>query len=238
MDLLGYNIDTDLPSFPIYSKTIISTINPHSFCVAKKDTDFESALTNSDYLIPDGIGIVFAAKVIKNKKISRISGSDMHKYLLEQAQINKLKVFYLGAQESTLNKICERVVKEYPSIRVSSFSPPFKQIFSEDDNHKMQEVVNQFSPDILFVGMTAPKQEKWVFANKNKLEVNIITSIGAVFDFFSGTVKRAPNWIIYLGLEWLYRFASEPRRMWRRYLVNNIIFLFYIFEHKFFNIKK
>ena len=96
----------------------------------------------------------------------------------------------------------------------------------------MIEAVNAVSPDVLFVGMTAPKQEKWVYMNIDKLQVGHVCSIGAVFDFYAGTIKRAPNWMIRIGLEWFYRFIKEPRRMWRRYLLGNIIFIWLIFREK------
>jgi N-acetylglucosaminyldiphosphoundecaprenol N-acetyl-beta-D-mannosaminyltransferase len=238
MKILEYNIDTVCPKWPVTELTTVNTLNPHSYCVAKKDRNFKKALQSSDYLMADGIGIVLAIRILNGVKINRTAGADIHKHLLEEAQKNYLKVFYLGADESTLHKIKNRVIKEYPSIQIATFSPPFKSVFSNEENQQMIEAVNQFKPDVLFVGMTAPKQEKWVFANKDKLKTTIISSIGAVFDFYAGTVKRAPNWMITAGLEWLYRFAKEPRRMWRRYLINNTKFLFYVFQDKFLSKEK
>ncbi|MEX0275522.1 MAG: WecB/TagA/CpsF family glycosyltransferase, partial [Flavobacteriaceae bacterium] len=105
---------------------------------------------------------------------------------------------------------------------------PFKKVFSEKDSEEMIKAVNAFKPDVLFVGMTAPKQEKWVYVNGDQLNVNMVCSIGAVFDFYAGTVKRPSNVWINLGLEWLGRLLKEPRRMWKRYIYYGIIFLGHI----------
>lgn len=233
IEVLGYRIDTFFPSLPVDEKTIINTINPHSFCVAKKDRSFKEALSSSNILIPDGIGIVLACRVLRGKRIPRITGADMHQHLLNEAEKNKLKIFYLGASNATLEKIKKRITNEYPNLNIAAFSPKFKPEFTDNDTQEMITVVNQFSPDILFVGMTAPKQEKWSYANKDRLHVKIIASIGAVFDFYAENINRAPQWMMKFGLEWLYRFFMEPRRMWKRYLINNTKFIYYVLKEKF-----
>lgn len=225
-----YKIDTDYPGWPVKEKTVINTINPHSFCVAVKDETFRKALVNSNILIPDGIGIVKAIKFLSNKKIKRITGADLHNHLIKLAKKNYLKVFYLGASNTTLDKIKKKVAFDYPNIKVYTFSPPYKQAFSEEDDIKMIEEIEKANPDVLFVGMTAPKQEKWVHKNKSKLNTPIICSIGAVFDFYAGTVKRAPQWIIKLNMEWFYRLCREPKRLWKRYIINNAKFVFYVLK--------
>lgn len=231
--ILDYKIETKFPKWPTAKKIIVNTINPHSYCVAETDKKFKEALLSSDILIPDGIGIVYAVKFLNGIKINRITGADMHQHLLLMAEQSELKVFYLGASDDTLKKIRSRILSEFESIKVGYYSPKFKKEFSPDDNQDMVNAVNEFSPDILFVGMTAPKQEKWVYSNQHRLNVNIITSIGAVFDFYAGSVNRAPEFMINLRLEWFYRLIKEPKRLWRRYLVNNTIFIFYIIIEKF-----
>ncbi|NVK51787.1 MAG: WecB/TagA/CpsF family glycosyltransferase [Flavobacteriaceae bacterium] len=232
--VLDYVIHTVYPKWSLNEQLLINTINPHSYCVAMKDASFKKALLDSDILIPDGIGIVLACKFLNGKRITRITGADMHQHLLQEAERNKLKIFYLGASDNTLKKIHKRVTKEYPNVRIASFSPKFKPEFTEDDTLEMITAVNQFSPDILFIGMTAPKQEKWSYANKERLNVSIITSIGAVFDFYAGSINRAPKWMMKIGMEWLYRFFKEPKRMWKRYLINNTRFIYYVLKAKFF----
>ena len=221
--------DARLSTIKIEKKCVINTLNPHSYVIAKKDLAFQKALMAADILLPDGSGIVLASRILCDKKIQKIAGADMHSYLLNQANLKAYKVFYLGASETTLQLIKDRIQKDFPNIKVASYSPPFKPEFSKKETNAMINAVNMFQPDILFVGMTAPKQEKWVWQNKIHLNANIIASIGAAFDFYAGTKKRShPKWIK-LGLEWLPRFIREPIRLWRRTLISSPKFLWYVF---------
>ena len=230
--ILGYNIfSSSLDDLDINSeKTIINTINQYSYCIAEKDEIFKKALKESNILLPDGIGIVAASKLKANKKISRITGAHLHRSLLEKTNKKNGKCFYLGSSTKTLKKIEKRCKEEYPNINVSSYSPPFKESFTEEDNLNMVAAINNFNPDVLFIGMTAPKQEKWVFEHKKELNARVICSIGAVFDFYAGTVKRPNKIYRNLGLEWLGRLLGEPKRMWKRYLYYGPIFLYYVFS--------
>jgi len=213
---------------------IINTINPHSYCEAKKDEVFSDALRNCDVLLPDGSGIVLAAKVLNGKRIKKIAGADLHQFLLKNANRKSQKVFYLGSEVSTLRLIQKRINNEFPNIEVESFSPPYKEKFSDQETATMLSEIKKFQPDILFVGMTAPKQEKWVFMNQAKIKVHTIASIGAVFDFYAGTVKRSgPIWIK-LGLEWLPRLVKDPKRLWRRNFISTPLFLLDLIKAKIF----
>ena len=233
--ILGYKIyEHTLESIDFDKNKIINTINPHSYCLSRYDKLFNEALQSSDILLPDGTGIVLASKIVNNHSINKIAGADIHQYLLQQANLKSQKVFYLGAAQSTLKLIESKVKKEYPNITVSSFSPPYKPQFSEIETAQMLEKVNDFNPDILFVGMTAPKQEKWVFVNKDNIDANTIVSIGAVFDFYAGTIKRPSAIWVSLGLEWFPRFLKEPKRLARRNLVSTPKFLLEIIWYKIF----
>jgi len=230
--LLGYTIfDKSLGSIDFDKNKIINTINPHSYCVAKKDSLFAKALLQSDVLLPDGSGIVLATKLLTGKKIKKIAGADIHQYLLEQANAKSQRVFYLGASQITLNSIEARILKEFPNIKAASYSPPFRHQFAEKETSAMISVVNAFKPHYLFVGMTAPKQEKWVCAHTDRLDVKVIASIGAVFDFYAGNVKRAPKWMISFGIEWLHR-SLKSKRLLIRNLKSNPIFLYDIIKEK------
>ena len=141
--------------------------------------------------------------------------------------------FFMGSSEGVLRMIRERVAKEYPSIEVGTYSPPYKPVFSEEDNRLILSAINSFDPDLLWIGMTAPKQEKWLHDNWSRLNIHCHAgAIGAVFDFFAGTVQRAPSKWQKAGLEWLYRFIKEPRRMWRRNLISNPLFVWLVFKEK------
>lgn len=214
------------------SKLLINTINAHSFNTVRKDIDFKSALKGSNVLLPDGIGVVWATKFLTGQKVRKIAGDDLFHYQMNRLNSSGGKCFFLGSTNETLQKISERAAIDYPNVIVFNYSPPYRTVFSEEENRLMVEKVNDKAPDVLFVGMTAPKQEKWAYQNFDKLNVGHICCIGAVFDFYAGTSKRAPKWMIKLGLEWLYRLLSNPKRMWRRYLVGNLKFIATIIKEK------
>lgn len=214
-------------------KTLINTINAHSYNVSRTDAYFREALQQSDVLIPDGISVVLAMKWLSGQKLTKIAGADLFFYEMNRLQQNGGKVFFLGSSQATLDKIKARAAKEFPGVQVYTYSPPYKPAFSDEDNAGMLAAVNAVQPDVLFVGMTAPKQEKWAYQHYAQLQVGHIGCIGAVFDFYAGTVKRAPGWMIKLGLEWLYRLVKEPQRMWRRYLIGNTKFVYYVVKEKY-----
>ena len=231
--LMDYSIYTgNLNQIGGTGKILINTINQYSFCIAEEDTLFKKALVESEILLPDGIGIVAAVKILHNQKVKKIAGADIHQFLLKDLNLKSGKCFYLGASENTLSKIEECIAKDFPNIKVASFSPPYKNNFTDDDNQIMINQVNDFKPDVLFIGMTAPKQEKWAYQHKESLDAKIICSIGAVFDFYAGTVKRPHKFWINLGLEWFIRLLKEPKRMSRRYLYYGPVFIKLILEQK------
>ena len=231
VSLNGYQIFTaPLDTLSLKSQITISTLNQYSYCLAEEDPEFKKALLKSDILLPDGVGIVFASKFINGKKIKKIAGADLHEYLLKKMEMEKGSCFYLGSSETNLERIKERLAREYPSIKVACYSPPYKEKFDKRDNILMKEAINSFKPDVLFVGMTAPKQEKWAIENRNLLDAKLICSIGAVFDFYGGTVTRPTRVFVDHGLEWLGRLINEPKRRWRRYLLYGPFFFFLLWK--------
>jgi N-acetylglucosaminyldiphosphoundecaprenol N-acetyl-beta-D-mannosaminyltransferase len=235
MKMLGYIITPNYPQLAGRKKIIVNTINPHSYCVAKKDKAFKEALQQSDFLLPDGVGIVLAAKVLNRKKIEKIAGYDVFLHLMQQLDEKGGSCFFLGAAPETLEKIEERAAQDFPNVKIHTYSPPYKAVFTQEESKQMWEAVNAVQPDALFVGMTAPKQEKWVYQYKEQLNVNIICSIGAVFDFYAGTVKRPSQFWIKLGLEWLPRFVKEPRRLAERNLVSTPKFVWEVLRERMKN---
>jgi N-acetylglucosaminyldiphosphoundecaprenol N-acetyl-beta-D-mannosaminyltransferase len=226
LELFDYSIfNSKLEQIDTNSKCIINTLNQYSFVIAEKDILFKKALAESDVLLPDGVGIVAAFKLLKDIKIKKIAGSDIHVHLLNQLNKRSGTCFYLGSDEETLKNIKKRLAVEFPNITMSYYSPPFKLKFDELDNSIMVNYVNSFNPDVLFVGMTAPKQEKWVYEHKNLLETKVICSIGAVFDFYAGTVNRPKQIWINLGLEWFARLLKDPVHTWKRYIYYGPVFI-------------
>lgn len=215
-------------------KLLINTINAHSYNIAQKDTLFAETLTKGDVLIPDGASIVTAVKWLKGNKIERIAGWDL--FVFEMEKLNRMGgiCFFLGSSNKVLEMIKKKSATDYPDIQIVCYSPPYKSEFTKEENAAMIQAINIAKPDLLWIGMTAPKQEKWAYTHWNELKINChVGTIGAVFDFYAGTVKRAPLWWQQHGLEWFYRLIKEPRRMWKRYLVGNILFLYYIFKEKY-----
>ena len=144
-----------------------------------------------------------------------------------------LTVMFMGSSEKVLDLIVKRAAEVYPHLKIVTYSPPYKPEFSEEDNKAIIEAINAVDPDLLWIGMTAPKQEKWTYSHWNELNIHChVGTIGAVFDFFAGTVERAPIWWQRHGLEWLYRLLKEPKRMWRRYIIGNTLFLWNMLKEK------
>lgn len=212
------------------NRLVINTINAYSWTMTDKYPVFKKALQESDILLPDGVSIVWAARLLTGERIKKTAGADLHKILLENLQKTEGRCFYLGASNSTLERITHRIRLEYPSVEVATYSPPFKTVFSEEDNVEMHKVINEFKPDVVFVGMTAPKQEIWIHQNYQYIDTHILCGIGAVFDFYAETKKRPPRWMINCGLEWFGRLCMEPSRLWKRYLLYNAVFVWKIFQ--------
>lgn len=144
-----------------------------------------------------------------------------------------LTVMFMGSSQKVLDLIVKRAAEVYPHLKIVTYSPPYKPEFSEEDNKAIIEAINAVDPDLLWIGMTAPKQEKWTYSHWNELNIHChVGTIGAVFDFFAGTVERAPIWWQRHGLEWLYRLLKEPKRMWRRYIIGNTLFLWNMLKEK------
>lgn len=214
-------------------KLLINTINAHSYNTALKDAFFAEALMKGDALIPDGASIVMACRKLKAKSqpTERIAGWDLFTMEMERLNQKGGTCFFMGSSEKVLNLIREKAKTVYPNIRIETYSPPYKPEFSEEENRAIIEAINRANPDLLWIGMTAPKQEKWAYRHWNELDIHChCGTIGAVFDFFAGTMERAPLWWQEHSLEWLYRLLKEPKRMWRRYIIGNTLFIWNIFR--------
>ena len=224
----------DLEAIP-QGKKLINTINAHSYTTARRDGLFAEALQKGDALIPDGASIVMACRWLKAKSRpeERIAGWDLFEMEMDRLNRTGGKCFFMGSSEKVLALIRKRAETVYPHITVETYSPPYKPEFSDEENRAIIEAINRVDPDLLWIGMTAPKQEKWVYTHWNELDIRCHTgTIGAVFDFFAGTVERAPEWWQRHSLEWLYRLLKEPKRMWRRYIIGNALFLLNVMKEK------
>ncbi len=222
-------------------KVLINTINAHCYNVAQEDEAYAEALIGGDYLIPDGASIVMACRWLKGKSLpkERIAGWDL--FVAEMQRLNskamaegkKKRVMFMGSSERVLSLIRQRAANDYPCLEVVTYSPPYKPVFTDDDSAAIVRAINQARPELLWIGMTAPKQEKWTYQHWDELDIDChVGTIGAVFDFYAGTVLRAPIWWQEHSLEWLYRFVMEPLRLWRRYVLGNPLFLWGVLREK------
>lgn len=229
MDILGYKLFSGGVSDIDYcenKRQIINTMNPRVYTIARYDKKLKQAFLNTDYLIMDGQYFMLAPLILKGKLIRKISGTKMMFHLLDLAQKKKLKVFFFGASDETLDGIKLKLSLSYPDIKLQTFSPPYKKEFTVAENDEFVKVINQFCPDILFVGLTAPKQEIWVDQHKNDLDANMICSVGAAFDWLAGTRKMPGKFWVKFGLEWLHRTIERPAIL-KRY--PEYIAFFYLF---------
>jgi N-acetylglucosaminyldiphosphoundecaprenol N-acetyl-beta-D-mannosaminyltransferase len=223
---LGFKVFSDeLDLIPINNTPakVINTISPNSYGISTKDSVFCESLKKSDYLVLDGVYFAIASIFLQGKNIKKNQGPDVFNHFINWLELNKGSVFFLGSAVETLEKIKLRMVGEYPNIKSNYYSPPFKQEFNKNDNERMVKAINEFKPDILFVGMTCPKQEKWAVEHKELLKTGLIISIGNVFDWFAGTQKAIhPIWYK-LRMAWLIRIFLRPE-VFKRNIGNQMKF--------------
>jgi N-acetylglucosaminyldiphosphoundecaprenol N-acetyl-beta-D-mannosaminyltransferase len=210
---------------------IFACANPHSLVVARGDAEFRDALERASAVVADGVGCTWAASLARISVGPRITGSDFFVSVMSALNRTGGAAFFFGSRDEVLVKLIDRVKCNFPRVAVATLSPPFRQ-WSGEENSVMIETICKFRPDVLWVGMTAPKQEKWVARNSSRLNIPVIGSIGAVFDYYAGMTPRARQWICNLGLEWLYRLPREPKRLWRRTLVSAPLFLWFVFRER------
>lgn len=212
----------------------LACANPHSLVVAQKDPAFHQALMAADLLVPDGVGMIVASRMLGGTIRHRVTGTDIFMGL--HRELNRLgghSVFFLGSSEDNLARIKTKMKNRFPNIHIAgAYSPPFKPAFTKADNQRMVDAVNQARPDALWVGMTAPKQEKWTHRHRDQLDVKFIGPVGAVFDFFTDQVKRSHPVFLQTGLEWLPRLLRQPGRLYERTLVSAPLFLLAVLKQR------
>ncbi len=211
--------------------------NPHSIEMAETDAVFKQAIQQADLITPDGSGIIFASKLLNGRIRSRVTGSFVFRELSRILNTaGGYRYFFLGSTDENLERIRKKMMADYPDIQIAGmYSPPFRDAFSYAETRDMVRRINAAGTDVLWVGMTAPKQEKWVFHNRNELDVRFIGPVGAVFDFYVGTVRRSPPFFLKHGLEWLPRLIQQPGRLWKRMGVSAPRFVIRLLKQKIKN---
>jgi len=201
-------------------RTVFS-VNPEKIMRARKDPVLSDALVNSDILIPDGIGVVLAIRILHKLKVSRIAGVDLMRLLLDKAGKRGYRVYIFGASPEINARAINKIKKKFPSIRIVGSSHGY---INEGRYESLVDDINSAQPDILFVGLGSPKQENWIFKHKDFLGARLCMGIGGSLDVIAGDIKRAPFVFQLLGLEWFYRLLMEPKRFRRQLALPQFFF--------------
>ncbi len=206
----------------------ITVNNVHTVVTAVRDEYYKSIINKSYLSLPDGKPLSVIARIKGEKQITRIFGPTFFEKSLEWGVLDGVKHFLFGGTEETQQKIMNKISKTLPGcIIAGNIIPPFSE-FSGEENSVYMHKINSVSPDIIWVALGAPKQERWIFENHKKLKRGVMIGIGAGFDYYAGNLKHAPRWMKKNSLEWFYRLMQEPGRLWKRYLTTNSLFLLYI----------
>ncbi len=204
----------------------VAVANANDVVIGKKMPQVRVAMNGSSLTVPDGISIVLASRFYGFKLKRRVYGAELMLEFLRRAQAEGYTNFFYGSTTETLNRLREKLISNFPRLNIKGvYSPPFREL-SEDEDRVIIEMINELSPDIVWVGLGCPKQQLWMYENKDKLKVPVMVGVGAAFDFLAGTKPQAPRWIRDNGFEWLFRLLTEPKRLWKRYLINGSLFVF------------
>ncbi|NMF04828.1 WecB/TagA/CpsF family glycosyltransferase [Clostridium beijerinckii] len=206
----------------------IVTPNVDHIVKLEKDEEFKEVYKNADLILTDGMPLIWISKMKSTPIKEKVSGSDLFPKVCELAAKKGHKIFLLGAAEGVAAKAAENLKKKYAGLNiVGTYSPSYGFEKKEDEIEKIIKIINEVKPDILAVGLGAPKQEKFLYKYREKLKVPVSLAIGASIDFEAGNIERAPVFMQKCGLEWFYRLCKEPKRMFKRYLVDDLK-IFYI----------
>jgi N-acetylglucosaminyldiphosphoundecaprenol N-acetyl-beta-D-mannosaminyltransferase len=197
----------------------------HGVMESQRDPDLARIHNESGLTTPDGMPMVWSAHWAGAKEVQRVYGPDLMLALCERAADRGWKLYFYGGKEGVPELLETRLTQRFPGLEVvGTYSPPFRDL-TDDEEEEIARRINDSAPDLVFVGLSTPKQERWASRNLDRLGANAVLAVGAAFDFHAGLVPQAPPWMQRSGLEWLYRLLREPRRLWRRYLRNNPTFV-------------
>ncbi len=228
-DVVGTGIslmsfDELAPAFesrPTDRATVVTITNVHAVMSARRDGELRAALDIADITTPDGMPIAWALRSMGNPDQERLHGTKVTATTLQAGLERGWRHFFYGSTDETLAALQDELRTNYPGIEIAgAMSPPFRALTPEEDDEIVAEIMAT-NPDFVWVGLGMPKQEKWMAANRLRYPGVVVVGIGAAFDFIAGTKEEGPPWMQRAGLEWLFRLASEPRRLWRRYIFNN-----------------
>jgi N-acetylglucosaminyldiphosphoundecaprenol N-acetyl-beta-D-mannosaminyltransferase len=187
-----------------------------------------TSVNSADLVTPDGMPVVWLGRLMGYNNIRRVYGPDLMREICRISEIHQFKNYFYGSSLDVLTKLKAGLNRKYPDLIIGGiFSPPFRQLTVEEDD-KIVEEINNCNPDIVWVGLGSPKQDLWMYEHRGKVNAPVIIGVGAAFDFLAGTKPQAPRWMRNSGFEWFFRFITEPKRLWRRYLIDNSLFIYYV----------
>jgi N-acetylglucosaminyldiphosphoundecaprenol N-acetyl-beta-D-mannosaminyltransferase len=187
--------------------------------MAQDDPEIAKILNDADIATPDGMPLVWAIRSFGAREQQRVYGPTLMLEICRNAARTGQRIFLYGGREDTLPFLVERLRRRFPELLLAgSYSPPFRSLTHEEEEH-VQDLIRRVDPDIIFVGISTPKQEKWMYAHRDCFPEATMIGVGAAFDFHAGRTRQAPGWMQRNGLEWLFRLAVEPARLWKRYLL-------------------
>ena len=203
----------------------VATVN--NVMEAYDSAAFRTIMNEADLVTPDGMPVVWALKWLGHRNATRVYGPDLTAILLSQAAAAGVPVGFYGASPRVLAMLLDRVRTSYPSLQIAyAFSPPFRPL-SQDEDQEIVNAINESGARLLFIGLNTPKQDAWMAGHRSRVQA-VMVGVGAAFDFLAGSKPQAPRWMMRAGLEWSFRLATEPRRLWKRYLKHNpryVVFL-------------
>lgn len=206
----------------------VAVTGMHGVMEALHDSSFHAILNSADMVVPDGMPLVWLARLAGHNLARRVYGPEFMMAFCETTEGRGYRHFFYGGKPGVAEKLASTLTSRFPRIQVAGICvPPFRPLTPEEDD----AVVNQIeraAPDVLWVGLSTPKQERWMNSHRDRLKVPVLVGVGAAFDIHAGEVRQAPHWMREHGLEWLFRLCSEPRRLWRRYIVYGSEFLFWV----------
>lgn len=209
-----------------HESRVVCICNVHSVVTAKQDQDFKRVLNSADMSTPDGAPVAWLIRKTTNQPQERINGPDLMLKYCEHAEKIGQSIYLYGGKESTLDTLVGVLKQKYPHLKIAGYySPPFRELTLEEKQEVIHKI-NGSGAHTVWVGLGCPKQEKWMHEHKGKINA-VMVGVGAAFDYHAGIINRAPKWMQNSGLEWFHRLCSEPKRLWRRYLVTNTLFIFF-----------
>lgn len=217
----------------------VVTPNAHHIVLLQRDARFRSVYEDAFLVVPDGVPLLWASKLLNQGLCGRVNGTDLLETLCAKSEQLGLRVFFLGGRKGAAEAAASQLRSRHPALVICGTYCPAMGFENDDaENARIVAAINEARTDILFVGLGAPKQELWMHSHRESLNARVSLGIGVSFEFIAGLVPRAPRWMQVAGLEWFFRLCSEPRRLWRRYLIGNATFCFLVMRQLFLRVAR